>query len=114
MSPPLKPRDPRVTINKEFASAEDFVDQYVVNISTSGVFVRCDEELDVGMHVNLNFTILAEDIETITGIGEIVRVQANPRGIGVEFRSLSAESMELIERLVAQQAGDPGADEGES
>lgn len=108
---PLKPREPRVTINKEFASAEDFVDQYVVNISTSGVFVRCDDELTVGMHVNLDFTILAEEIETITGIGEVVRLQVNPRGIGVEFRSMSAESMELIERLIAEQRGESGGGE---
>jgi Tfp pilus assembly protein PilZ len=76
------------------------VAQYVSNISTSGVFVRCGEEVSVGTHVNLNFTILAEEIETITGIGEVVRVQENPSGIGVEFRSLSQESMALIERLV--------------
>ncbi len=75
----------------------------MVNISTSGVFVRCDQELAIGTHVNLNFTILADDIETITGIGEVVRVQINPRGIGVEFRSMSAESMELIERLVGER-----------
>lgn len=102
---PLKPRDPRITINKEFASAEDFVGQYVSNISTSGVFVRCDAEISVGTHVNLNFTILADEIETITGIGEVVRVQDNPSGIGVEFRSLSEESMALIERLVGEHEG---------
>lgn len=95
-----------MTVNKEFASAEDFVDQYVSNISTSGVFVRCDEELTVGTHVNLQFTILADEVETISGIGEIVRVQEEPRGIGVEFRSMSEESMALIERLVGMQEVD--------
>jgi Tfp pilus assembly protein PilZ len=100
---PQKPREPRVTVNHEFASAEDFVSQYVSNISTSGVFVRCDVDIAVGTHVNLNFTILSEEIETITGIGEVTRVQDSPSGIGVEFRSLSQSSMALIEKLVREQ-----------
>jgi Tfp pilus assembly protein PilZ len=78
----------------------------VSNISTSGVFVRCGEKVAIGTHVNLNFTVLTDDIETITGIGEVVRVQENPSGIGVEFRSLSEESMAIIERLVAKREGE--------
>ncbi len=104
----LKARDTRVTINSEFASAEDFVSQYVRNISTSGVFVRCGDLVAVGTHVNLNFTILTDDdIETITGVGEVVRVQEDPSGIGVEFRSLTEESMAIIERLVGEEGGTP-------
>lgn len=95
----LTPREPRITINKEFASAEDFIDQYVCNISASGVFVRCDEEVPVGTHVDLNFTILLEEIETIKGIGEVVRISTTPAGLGIEFRSLSEDSMALIEMI---------------
>lgn len=95
----------RITVNHEFASAEDFVDQYVTNISTSGVFVRCDEDLKIGTQVNLQFTILDDEIETVQGIGEIVRLQDNPKGIGVEFRELTEETMALIERLVAKGGG---------
>lgn len=72
------------------------------NISTSGVFVRCGDLVEVGTNVNLNFTILADEIETISGIGEVVRVQENPAGLGIEFRSLTETSMHLIERLVAK------------
>jgi Tfp pilus assembly protein PilZ len=74
----------------------------VSNISTSGVFVRCGDQVAVGTNVNLNFTILADEIETITGVGEVVRVQDNPAGLGIEFRSLTETSMDLIERLVAK------------
>jgi len=100
MAPPLKSRDPRITVNHEFASAEDFVDQYVSNISTSGVFVRCDDDLEIGMQVNLKFTVLADEVEVIEGIGEIVRLQDDPKGIGVEFREMTEETMQLIERIV--------------
>ena len=57
----------------------------------------------VGTHVNLNFTILSDEIETITGVGEVVRVQENPAGLGIEFRSLTEESMAIIERLVGER-----------
>lgn len=80
--------------------------QYVSNISTSGVFVRCGATVPIGTHVNLNFTVLTDEIETITGVGEVVRVQEKPSGIGVEFRSLTEDSMAIIERLVAQIEGD--------
>jgi hypothetical protein len=78
----------------------------VSNISVSGVFVRCGELVEVGTHVNLNFTILGDDIETITGVGEVVRIQSDPAGIGVEFRSLSEESMAIIERLVTDKGNE--------
>jgi Tfp pilus assembly protein PilZ len=81
------------------------VSQYVSNISTSGVFVRCGETVEVGTHVNLNFTVLADEIETISGVGEVVRIQEKPAGMGIEFRSLSEESMAIIERLVALSEG---------
>jgi Tfp pilus assembly protein PilZ len=78
----------------------------VSNISTSGVFVRCGEVVPIGTHVNLNFTILSDEIDTITGVGEVVRIQDNPAGIGIEFRSLSEESMAIIERIVGEKVGD--------
>ena len=64
--------------------------------------MRSDAKVEIGSRVNLHFTILAEDIETITGVGEVVRIQDDPPGLGVEFRSISEESMELIEALIAK------------
>lgn len=57
------------------------------------------------MKVNLQFTVLDDEIETIEGIGEIVRLQDDPKGIGVEFRELTEETMQLIERLVSKGGG---------
>ena len=67
--------------------------------------MRCDDELEVGTQVNLQFTILDDEIETIEGIGEIVRLQEEPRGVGVEFREVTEETMALIERLIARAGG---------
>jgi uncharacterized protein (TIGR02266 family) len=93
----------RVTINKEFESFDAFIHEYVTNISRSGVFVKSKQPLPIGTRVNLKFTVIMDDIETIEGIGEVVRVESDPPGMGVVFRELSAYSKHLIDRLLTAQ-----------
>ncbi len=90
----------RITINKEFESVDMFLHEYVTNISKSGVFVRSARPLSVGTEVNLNFTVIMEDIETISGVGEVVRVETDPPGMGVVFTRLNQLSEAVIERLL--------------
>jgi len=98
-----KRADARVTINKEFESFDAFIQEYVTNISRTGVFIKSQKPLPVGTLVNLRFTVIMDDIETIEGIGEVVRVEAEPPGMGVVFRELSAYSKDLIEKLLVQR-----------
>ena len=93
----------RVTINKEFESFDAFIQEYVTNISRTGVFIKSQQPLPIGTRVNLRFTVIMDDIETIEGIGEVVRVESDPPGMGVVFRELSAYSKGLIERLLVQR-----------
>jgi hypothetical protein len=90
----------RVTINKEFESFDAFIQEYVTNISETGVFIKSATVLPVGTRVNLRFTVIMDDIETIEGIGEVVRVEKDPPGMGVVFRELSAYSKDLIDKLL--------------
>jgi hypothetical protein len=95
--------DERVTINKEFESFDAFIQEYVTNISRSGVFIKSQKVLPVGTRVNLRFTVIMDDIESIEGVGEVVRVETDPPGMGVVFRELSAYSKNLIEKLLVQR-----------
>lgn len=97
-----KRADERVTINKEFESFDAFIHEYVTNISRTGVFIRAQSPLPVGTRVNLRFTIIMDDIETIEGIGEVVRVdkEGPNTGMGVVFRELSAYSKDLLDKLL--------------
>ena len=94
----------RVTINKEFESFDAFIQEYVTNISRTGVFIKSQQPLPIGTRVNLRFTVIMSDIETIEGVGEVVRVEKDPPGMGVVFRELSAYSKDLIEKLLVQRA----------
>jgi Tfp pilus assembly protein PilZ len=96
-------RDDRVTINKEFESYDSFINEYVTNISRTGVFVRSKTPLEVGTKVNLRFTVIMDDIETIEGVGEVVRVHDDPPGMGVVFTELSGYSKGLIEKLLTNK-----------
>ena len=93
----------RVTINKEFESFDAFIQEYVTNISRTGVFIKSTTPLAVGTRVNLRFTVIMDDIETIEGIGEVVRVEKDPQGMGVVFRELNAYSKDLIDKLLTQR-----------
>ncbi len=95
-------RAERVTINKEFASVDKFINEYVANVSRSGAFIRSKDPLPVGTLVNLKFTIIMDDLETIEGVGEVVRVQKNPPGMGVVFTKLSQHSHQVLAKLVTQ------------
>jgi len=99
--PPRK--DERVTINKEFESYDSFLNEYVSNISRTGVFVRSKTPLAVGTTVNLRFTVIMDDIETIEGIGEVVRVHDDPPGMGVMFTEIGEESQKILDRLLAAE-----------
>ncbi|HKQ68275.1 MAG TPA: PilZ domain-containing protein [Polyangiaceae bacterium] len=95
-------RDARVTINKEFESFDAFIQEYVTNISRTGAFIKSKTPLPIGTKVNLRFTVIMDDMETVEGIGEVVRVEENPPGMGVVFREISAYSKGIIDKLLTQ------------
>lgn len=94
----------RRTINRDFASVEQFIDEYVNNISKSGAFIRSDAPLPVGTQVALRFSVIMDEIEIVEGYGKVVRVvppgRDEPSGMGVVFTKLTGCSMELVERLM--------------
>ena len=91
----------RVAINQEFRCIEDYIAEYVSNISQGGVFIRSTNPLPVGTKVTLHFSVILDDIETVEGEGEVVRVETGPGevGMGVAFTRLTAESKELIDEI---------------
>jgi len=93
----------RVAVNQEFESFGTFVDAYVTNISRSGAFLKCPTPMPVGTKVALRFTVIGDEVETISGIGEVVRVQNDPSGMGVVFTDLDATSATAIETLLVQR-----------
>lgn len=100
--------DVRRTINHEFASVEQFISEYVMNLSRSGVFIKSDDPLPVGTRVTLKFSVIFDELETIEGVGEVVRViepgtPDQTSGMGVVFVELTQVSRELVERILVRR-----------
>lgn len=100
--------DARRTINHQFSSMEEFIDEYVVNLSRSGLFIKSEDPLPIGTRVNLRFTVIYKDLEIIEGVGEVVRrieagTPGQTPGMGVVFVELSQVSRELIERILVRR-----------
>lgn len=104
--PKSRRRESRVVVNREFASVDEFIAEYVNNISRNGAFIRSDDPLPVGTRVSLKFSVIVDELETIEGVGEVVRVVPRggpePAGMGVVFTELTRFSRDLIERLMTR------------
>ena len=101
-------KDQRVTVNHEFRSVDQFIVEYVQNISKGGVFIKSDNPLPVGTLVNLRFTVILDELETIEGVGKVAWVapsgsQQQP-GMGVVFTELTSYSKKLLEKLLTRGA----------
>jgi uncharacterized protein (TIGR02266 family) len=98
-------RAERVRINQEFDAVEAHLSEYVTDVSRTGAFIRSQDPLPVGTRVNLKFAILADEIEVIEGVGEVVRVDPatgeGGQGMAVIFRRLSESSIRLLDRICA-------------
>jgi hypothetical protein len=110
----MTPRDERVTINREFASVGELVSEYVSNISRTGVFIRSEHPLPIGTMVNLRFSVILDEVETVEGLGEVVRVSKEPRGMGIVFVELDRVSQALVTRLFTRPGAETTQEEGGS
>lgn len=97
----------RVPVNQEFGCIDEYIAEYVTSISKSGIFIRSKKPLPVGTKVDLEFSVILDDVETVEGQGEVVRVETEEgeRGMGVAFTRLTADSKELIDRILERERG---------
>ncbi len=100
-------KESRVTVNKEFRSVDQFIVEYVQNLSKSGAFIKSDDPLPVGTLVNLRFTVIMDELETIEGEGKVVRVVEpggdQTPGMGVVFTQLTHYSEKLLASLLERR-----------
>ena len=128
-------REARIVVNREFASIDDFVTEYVTNISRTGAFIRTENQMPVGTKVLLEFSIIADELEIVKGEGEVVRTvlpgstvlpegavppggavppegtvlpEGNAvAGMGVVFVRLTTVSKRFLEALLSRRAPPP-------
>ncbi len=93
----------RRTINRAFASIEQFLSQYATDVSAEGCFLRSREVLPVGTAVDLRFTVAGDDLLIVEGQGEVVRVASGGgRGMGLRFTQLTPAGRASLQRILAR------------
>jgi uncharacterized protein (TIGR02266 family) len=112
MSPPY-PRTPVSTLVQfRFNSLEEFIAEYSVNLSPSGIFIGTDDLPEVGAAVYLQFS-LADGSRLIEGLGRVARVvgpggPGPAPGFGVQFIDFDEDSLKLIREVCQSKSEKKG------
>jgi Tfp pilus assembly protein PilZ len=101
------PRAARVRINEEFAPVEAFINEYVTDVSSTGVFIKSKDPLPVGTRVNLKFSVILDELHVVEAAGEVVRTSDRPLGMGVAFRQVGRDAQKVIGRAVMERRAQP-------
>ena len=101
----------QLLIQYRFDTFDDFMAEYSVDISCGGMFIKTKQPHEEGSFVYLQFS-LKDGSRLIEGLGKVVRVNPadDPKqvpGMGIEFVNFDAESMALIEEIVANKVSKP-------
>ncbi len=116
--PPKKPpagenrrRHPRarvqLLIQYRFDTFEEFLAEYSVDLSKSGIFIRTRTPRAEGSFVYLQFA-LRDGSRIIEGLGKVARVNppgvpGSEAGMGIEFVDFDEESMAVIQGIVEKK-----------
>ena len=82
---------------------EAFINEYVSDLSSTGVFVKSRDPLPVGTRVNLKFSVILDELYVVEAGGEVVRNSRQPLGMGVAFRWVGPDAQRLIGRAIKER-----------
>lgn len=91
-----------------FEDLEGFMTEVLLNISSTGMFIRCDEPQPKGSVLDFEFA-LADGEKLVRGYGEVKWARRHdggpdkPAGMGVRFLHLDADSRELVRWFVTRR-----------
>jgi len=101
-----KRRHPRkgVWLEIYYEHLGDFFNDYAVNLSRSGLFVKTARPIPIGTEIKLRFAVPGKKdaVETSGRVARIVNQnnpQGHPPGIGIEFSALSERDIALLNSL---------------
>ncbi|MBI5892247.1 MAG: TIGR02266 family protein [Deltaproteobacteria bacterium] len=83
----------------------DYCD-YILNISSNGVFIMTDKPMQIGEHIKMQFNIPHNKVLVeLTGRVVWVNKQNNkhPRGMGIEFIDYPEYSKKMLEEYLSSQ-----------
>jgi len=104
-------KDPRakvltMTVRYKSATVDEFIEQYSLDISRGGIFIKTSSPFAPGTLLKFEIRI-AEDRTVLQGVGRVVwkrdpaeAIPSRPAGMGVKFIKIDDASRQVIEDLV--------------
>ncbi|MCB9666912.1 MAG: TIGR02266 family protein [Myxococcales bacterium] len=107
-----------VSLKVRFKSAtvDQFIEQYSIDISRGGLFIKSKSPMPVGTLLKFEFQ-LKDESRLIQGVGRVVWMRMvaqssdpdRPPGMGVKFIKMDPQSRAIVERIVAPRGERPAA-----
>jgi len=102
----IHPRVPlQLLVQFRLQDMDTFLQEYAVNISSGGLFIRSSTSHPTGSMIYLQIQ-LEDGQKLIEGLGQVVHVnhpsQGNP-GMGVEFVNIDDASRKLVEHIIDER-----------
>lgn len=93
-------RRKRCLLNVSYSSEGKDYKDYILDISSVGVFIETEETFEVGQHIVLNFTLpnYQQPLKLDSSVAWI-----GHRGIGVKFKNLSPYQEEIIHSFIEKE-----------
>ena len=105
-----------VSLKVRFKSAtvDQFIEQYSMDISRGGLFIKSKSPMPVGTLLKFEFQ-LKDESRLIQGVGRVVWMRMaeqssepdRPPGMGVKFIKMDPQSRAIVERIVAPRGERP-------
>ncbi|MEQ8723123.1 MAG: TIGR02266 family protein, partial [Sandaracinaceae bacterium] len=103
-----------ISLKVRFKSAtlDEFIEQYSVDISRGGIFIKSKTPMSVGTLLKFEFQ-LKDESRLIHGVGRVVWKRESgdgddPPGMGIKFIKMDPESRALVEQMVQKRGDKPG------
>ena len=84
-------------------SYDDFITQYITDISAGGLFIATPTPYEIGNLIDIEFYLEDEQKHFFKVRGRVVRLHDSPNGMGIQFTEIEEESQALIDQLMAKR-----------
>ena len=102
----------QLKVRYKSATVDEFIEQYAVDISRGGIFIKQKAPMPIGTLLKFEFQ-LKDESRLIHGVGRVVwrreEGSTEAAGMGIKFIKMDPESKVLVERIVDARGAAPAA-----
>ena len=102
----------QLKVRYKSATVDEFIEQYAVDISRGGIFIKQKAPMPIGTLLKFEFQ-LKDESRLIHGVGRVVWRREDggteAAGMGIKFIKMDPESKVLVERIVEARGAAPAA-----